>query len=71
MARTHRHKECYFCKKNVTPDYKDVSTLERYVTSWSKMKSMRDTGACARHQRAVSTSIKRARILALLPFTSR
>lgn len=63
-----RRKECYYCKKNVPVDYRDVSTLERLLTAWGKIKSMRESGTCAKHQRQVSASIKVVRYLALLPY---
>ena len=49
-------------------DYKDVETLKKYVTERGKILPKRITGTCAMHQRAVTTAIKRARIVALLPF---
>lgn len=70
MAK-HRRKECYFTKKNITPDYKDVATIGRYVTPWGKIKDAKDTGNCALHQRRTAEAIKRARFLALIPYTSR
>lgn len=62
-------KPCRFCQKG-TPraDYKDVDTLRQYVTDRGKMLSRRITGVCARHQRALSREIKKARYIALLPF---
>ncbi len=62
-------KSCRFCRKD-TPraDYKDVETLRQYVTDRGKMLSRRITGVCARHQRALSREIKKARFIALLPF---
>ncbi len=71
MARPTRRKECFFTKKNVNPDYKDVATLQRYITPWGKIKEAKDTGTCAKHQRRLSDAIKRARFLALLPYTTR
>jgi small subunit ribosomal protein S18 len=49
-------------------DYKDVDRLRRYVSDRAKIEPPRKTGVCAKHQRALSTAIKRARHLALLPF---
>jgi len=62
-------KPCRFCQKD-TPriDYKDVDTLRQFVTDRGKMLSRRITGVCARHQRALSREIKKARQIALLPF---
>lgn len=66
-----RRKECYFSKKNLNPDYKDATTLSRYITPWGKIKSAKDTGNCAKHQRLLDEAVKRARFLALMPYTSR
>ena len=65
----HRKKVCQFCAdKNTAIDYKDVETLKKYVTERGKILPRRVTGACAMHQRGITTAIKRARIVALLPF---
>jgi small subunit ribosomal protein S18 len=62
---------CPFCKSKVkTIDYKQADQLRRYVTERGKIKARRKIGTCARHQRMLSTSIKRARHIALLPFTT-
>jgi small subunit ribosomal protein S18 len=50
--------------------YKDVGLLRRFVSDRGKIEPRRKTGTCARHQRRLTTSIKRARHLALLPFTA-
>lgn len=71
MPKPTRRKECYFSKKNIRPDYKDVATLQRYVTPWGKIKEARDTGTCAKHQRLLASAVKRARFLALMPYTAR
>lgn len=71
MTRGPRQRECFFDKKNLRPDYKDTMTLQRYLTPWSRIKEAKDTGNCAKHQRALAQEIKRARYLALLPYTSR
>ena len=64
-----RKKVCQFCAdKNKTIDYKDVDTLKKYVTERGKILPRRITGACAMHQRGITTAVKRARIVALLPF---
>ena len=51
-------------------DYKDIDTLRRFITDRGKIRPRRQTCTCAKHQRGLSTAIKRARHLALLPFTS-
>jgi small subunit ribosomal protein S18 len=66
-----RRKVCSFCVDKVTLiDYKDVSMLQRFLDDHGKIKARRKTGTCARHQRRLALSIKRARHLALLPFTA-
>jgi small subunit ribosomal protein S18 len=57
-------------EKKKTIDYKDLSTLRRFVTDRGKIKNRRQTGTCARHQRRLAMAIKRARHLALVPFTA-
>lgn len=70
--QTYFKKQCIFCKKKIdTIDYKDAAFLSRYLTAWAKMKSSRDTGTCAKHQRQLSQAIKRARFLALMPYVKR
>ena len=51
-------------------DYKDVNKLKKYVTEKGKILPRRITGNCAKHQRALTVAIKRARVMALLPFTT-
>ncbi|MDE6557693.1 MAG: 30S ribosomal protein S18 [Clostridia bacterium] len=67
--RAPRRKVCVFCQEKVTEiDYKDVNRLKKFVTESGKMLPRRMSGNCAKHQRELSTAIKRARIAALLPF---
>ncbi|MSQ06983.1 MAG: 30S ribosomal protein S18 [Dehalococcoidia bacterium] len=64
-----RRRYCIFCAEHVLLiDYKDVERLRRFVSDRAKMEPPRKTGVCAKHQRELSTAIKRARHLALLPF---
>ena len=66
-----RKKVCQFCSdKTEVIDYKDVEKLKKYVTERGKILPKRITGTCAMHQREVTTAIKRARIVALLPYTA-
>ncbi len=70
MAEFYRKKKkvCYMCTgKNV--DYKDVDTLKRYINDRGKILPRRITGNCAKHQRYIAEQIKRARAIALLPYT--
>lgn len=65
-----QNKKCLFCKdKNNEIDYKDVNTLSKYLNRWNKIESADRNGNCSKHQRATTRAIKRARHLALLPFT--
>lgn len=63
-------KICQFCAdKSIEIDYKQVDMLRRLVTEDGRIRPRRQTGTCARHQRALAGAIKRARHIALLPFT--
>src|SRR5258708_30934198 len=65
-----RRKVCRFCAdKNVPIDYKDPGTLKYFITDRGKVIPRRISGNCAKHQRKASVAIKRARMIALLPFT--
>ena len=70
MARYFRRRKfCRFTAEGVTEiDYKDLTTLKNYVTETGKIVPSRITGTKARYQRQLSTAIKRARFLALLPY---
>jgi small subunit ribosomal protein S18 len=64
-----RKKVCNFCvEKAETIDYKDITKLKHYVTEKGKILPRRQTGTCSKHQRKLATAIKKARIMALLPF---
>lgn len=66
-----RVKVCRFCEEKTSRiEYKDVRLLQRFVTERGKIIPRRMSGTCARHQRALTRSIKRARQIALLPFAS-
>lgn len=65
-----RRKVCVFCAdSSMKIDYKDVKTLSHFVTERGKILPRRISGNCAKHQRELTTAIKRARNIALLPFT--
>ena len=69
-SRQPRRKPCPFCKDGVTYiDYKDAQGLRRYITDRGKIKSRRVTGVCTQHQHELAVAIKRAREMALLPYT--
>ncbi|MCL2382045.1 MAG: 30S ribosomal protein S18 [Treponema sp.] len=66
-----KKKVCKFCIQKLKIDYKDAdTTLRRFITERGKILPRRITGTCARHQRALALAIKRARMLALLPFVA-
>jgi small subunit ribosomal protein S18 len=67
-----RPKICQFCAdKHLAIDYKQADVLRRFVTEEGKIRPRRQTGTCAKHQRVLATAIKRARQIALLPFTGK
>src|SRR5215469_1114039 len=66
-----RRKVCRFCAdKTLAVDYKDVRTLQSFVTEGGKIVPSRTSGNCAKHQRQLAVAVKRARVLALLPFST-
>jgi small subunit ribosomal protein S18 len=66
-----RRKVCRFCAdKTLKVDYKDVRTLQTFITEGGKIVPSRTSGNCARHQRQLAVAIKRARVIALLPFST-
>lgn len=69
--RRSRRKVCAFCVERVEYiDYKEVGRLRRYLSERAKILPRRVTGTCARHQRALTVALKRARHIALLPYTT-
>ena len=70
-GRKPRRKVCQFCVEKVQHiDYKDVTRLRRFTSERGKILPRRMTGTCAKHQRQLSTAIKRARTIALMPYVS-
>ena len=70
-GRKGRKKVCTFCVENIKEiDYKDVNRLRRYVSERAKILPHRVTGTCAFHQRQLTVAIKRARHVALMPYTA-
>ena len=66
-----RKKVCTFCADKIDYiDYKDINKLSKYTSDREKILPRRVTGTCAAHQRALTTAIKRARQIALLPYTN-
>ncbi len=69
--RQRRRKVCQICVDRAgSIDYKDVARLRKFVSERSKIIPRRVTGTCAKHQRDITVAVKRARHLALLPYTS-
>ena len=69
--RRSRKKVCVFCAEKAEGiDYKDVNKLRKYVTERGKILPRRISGTCAKHQRQITDAVKRARKIALLPFTT-
>ena len=70
MRDRRRHKVCQFCVDKVEAiDYKDTAKLRKYISERAKILPRRMTGTCAMHQRQLTEAIKRARHIALLPYT--
>jgi small subunit ribosomal protein S18 len=71
LDRKPKRKSCSFCIEKVTSiDYKDTPRLRKYVSERGKIVPRRISGTCAKHQRALTSAIKRARVLALLSFAA-
>ena len=70
-GRRRRKKVCAYCfEEGKSIDYKDVASLKKFISERGKILPRRVTGTCAMHQRAVTSAIKRARVVALMPFDS-
>lgn len=68
-GRRGRRKVDYFQSSNTVPNYKEVDTLQRFMTDRAKIRPRRQTGLSAKNQRKLAREIKRARHLALIPYT--
>ncbi|HBN85431.1 MAG TPA: 30S ribosomal protein S18 [Clostridiales bacterium] len=64
-----RKKVCNFCVDKLDIDYKDINRLSKYISERGKILPRRMSGVCARHQRELTSAVKRAREIALLPFS--
>ena len=68
--RTRRRKVCYFCVNKIEVlDYKAVGTFKKFITDRGKIVPKRNSGVCAKHQRLLSNTIKRSRLMGFIPFT--
>lgn len=69
--RRKKRRQCNFCADKIEAiDYKEIPKLRRYITERGKILPRRITGNCANHQRQLTIAVKRARIVALLPYTA-
>lgn len=60
-------KKCYWCLKKIDhADFRDGAMLSRYLTAWGQIKTRKETGLCAKHQRRLAKSMKRARSMAVI-----
>jgi small subunit ribosomal protein S18 len=67
-----RKRFCYFCRANIDNiDYKNASLLEKFISDKGKIRPKRSTGNCVQHQKKIAMAIKRARIIALIPYYKR
>ncbi|MCS7093340.1 MAG: 30S ribosomal protein S18 [Patescibacteria group bacterium] len=63
-------KKCYFCQLKTKPSYKEVETLERFLSQRKKILGRKKTGLCCKCQRSLTKQVKYARFLALIPYVS-
>lgn len=71
VKKTKKPEKCYFEKNNTVPDYKDTLILRRFITDRGKVLPSSKTGVSSKNQRKLSAEIKKARYMALLPYTER
>ena len=69
--RLPRIRECFLCKQKIEPDYKEVEALKHNISERGKIIPRVQSGVCQKHQRKLMQAVKRARILAFLPFIER
>ena len=62
--------KCFFCQYNVSPSFKDIDNLQKFLTPRMKIVSRERSNVCAKHQRKLTKQMKYARFLALLPYVS-
>ncbi|OGF31234.1 30S ribosomal protein S18 [Candidatus Falkowbacteria bacterium RIFCSPLOWO2_12_FULL_45_13] len=67
-----KEKQCYFCANNLKEvGYKDANFLRRFINFYGKILPRKRTGTCSKHQRKLAVAIKRARVMAILPFVNK
>jgi small subunit ribosomal protein S18 len=68
---TYQNRKCQFCVDQIDYiDYKNVRLIKKYITQYKKIVPRYYSGNCLRHQKTLATAVKRARIMALIPFTT-
>ncbi|NQU77773.1 30S ribosomal protein S18 [Candidatus Falkowbacteria bacterium] len=69
---TTKEKKCYFCENGIVEvDWKNTQILQKFTSSYNKIISRKRSGLCIKHQRKIAKSVKRARIMGLIPFTNK
>ena len=69
MKKMPKKKVCIFCVEKIEElDYKEVAKVKKFITEKGKILPRRMSGVCAKHQRMVATAVKRARVMALIPY---
>jgi small subunit ribosomal protein S18 len=72
MQKPPVEKNCHFCMNGLKEvDYKEIRILQKFLSSYAKILPRKKTGICAKHQRKLAEAVKRARFMALIPFTTR
>jgi len=72
MNNVKQQEGCYFCQNGIREiDYKDTTILQKFTSGYAKILPRRKTDVCAKHQRKLARAIKRARHMALIPYTTR
>lgn len=72
MNKQQNEKACHYCVNNINDvDYKDINTIRRFINIYKKILPRKRTNLCSKHQRKVAVAIKRARTMALLPYTNK
>lgn len=67
-----KDRPCYFCTHNIKDiDYKHTQIFQKFISNYAKILPRTRTGTCAKHQRKLTQALKRARLMALIPFTNR
>ncbi|MFA6553192.1 MAG: 30S ribosomal protein S18 [Patescibacteria group bacterium] len=66
------NKACHFCTNGIDDlEYREVRVMQKYLSSYAKILPRKKTGICSKHQRMLAQAVKRARFMALIPYTTR